>query len=95
MTIGGRTWRTGDVITIDGAAGEVFDGPVAMRQPELTGDFGVLMGWADGVRRMKVRANPETPGTRAPPGSSGPRGSGSAAPSICSLKASGFWQSGR
>jgi pyruvate,orthophosphate dikinase len=57
----GKTWRAGDVITIDGGTGEVFDGHVAMRQPELTGDFGTLMGWADAVRRMKVRANAETP----------------------------------
>ncbi|MBA3517663.1 MAG: pyruvate, phosphate dikinase, partial [Rhizobiales bacterium] len=61
MTIAGRTWRAGDVITLDGASGEVFDGRVPMRQPELTGSFGTLMGWADGVRRMRVRANAETP----------------------------------
>jgi pyruvate,orthophosphate dikinase len=62
MAVAGRTWKAGEVITIDGGTGEVFDGSVAMRQPELTGDFGTLMGWADAVRRMKVRANAETPG---------------------------------
>ena len=61
MVVAGRTWRAGDVITIDGGTGEVFDGRVPMLQPELTGDFGILMGWADAVRRMKVRANAETP----------------------------------
>ncbi len=61
MIVGGRAWHAGDVITIDGGAGEVFDGEVAMLQPELTGDFGTLIGWADAVRRMKVRANAETP----------------------------------
>jgi pyruvate,orthophosphate dikinase len=61
MSIAGRTWRAGDVITIDGGAGEVFDGRVPMLQPELTGEFATLMGWADGVRRMKVRSNAETP----------------------------------
>ncbi|HWT30305.1 MAG TPA: pyruvate, phosphate dikinase, partial [Propylenella sp.] len=61
MTVGARVWRAGDVITIDGGTGEVFDGTVAMLQPELTGDFGTLIGWADAVRRMKVRANAETP----------------------------------
>ena len=61
LSVGGKTWKAGDVITIDGSTGEVFDGSVGMLQPELTGDFGVLMGWADAARRMKVRANAETP----------------------------------
>ena len=58
---GGRTLRAGDVITIDGSTGEVMTGAVAMRQPELSGDFSQLMEWADAARRMKVRANAETP----------------------------------
>ncbi|HMB47983.1 MAG TPA: pyruvate, phosphate dikinase, partial [Afifellaceae bacterium] len=57
----GRTWREGDVITIDGANGEVMEGSVPMLQPELTGEFSTLMGWADSARRMKIRANAETP----------------------------------
>jgi pyruvate,orthophosphate dikinase len=61
MSAIGKVWKAGDVITIDGAAGEVFDGRVPTLQPELTGDFGTLMGWADAVRRMAVRANAETP----------------------------------
>jgi pyruvate,orthophosphate dikinase len=61
MSVGGKTWKAGDVITIDGGTGEIFDGRVATLKPELTGDFGTLMGWADNVRRMKVRANAETP----------------------------------
>jgi pyruvate,orthophosphate dikinase len=61
MAVAGKTWRAGDVITLDGGTGEVFDGRVSMLQPELTGEFGTLMGWADGVRRMKVRSNAETP----------------------------------
>jgi pyruvate, orthophosphate dikinase len=61
MSVAGRVWKAGDVITIDGAAGEVFDGSVRMLQPQLTGEFGTLMGWADSVRRMKVRTNAETP----------------------------------
>ena len=51
----------GDVITLDGSTGEVMKGAVAMIQPELTGDFGTLMEWADEVRTMDVRANAETP----------------------------------
>ena len=51
----------GDIITIDGSTGEVMLGAVPTIKPELSGDFGVLMGWADERRRMKVRANAETP----------------------------------
>ncbi len=61
FTAGGRTVKKGDVITVDGADGKVFLGAVATVQPELSGDFGKLMGWADSKRRMKVRANAETP----------------------------------
>jgi len=61
MSIAGRSFAKGDVITIDGAKGQVLLGRVAMRQPELSGDFGTLMSWADADRRMGVRANAETP----------------------------------
>ncbi len=61
MKVGGREIREGDTITIDGTSGEVMFGEVATTQPELAGDFGTLMEWADGVRRLKVRANAETP----------------------------------
>jgi pyruvate,orthophosphate dikinase len=61
FTVRGRTFKTGEVITIDGGKGEVLDGAVAMIEPELTGDFQTLMAWADKVRRLKVRANAETP----------------------------------
>jgi len=61
FTARGRTFRAGEVITIDGGKGEVLDGAVPMIEPELTGDFQTLMAWADKVRRLKVRANAETP----------------------------------
>jgi pyruvate,orthophosphate dikinase len=57
----GRTFRGGDIVTVDGSKGEVLAGAAAMIEPELTGDFAILMGWADQVRRLKVRANAETP----------------------------------
>lgn len=57
----GRTFKAGEIITIDGSKGEVLEGSVAMIEPELTGDFQTLMAWADKVRRLKVRANAETP----------------------------------
>lgn len=53
--------REGQIITIDGATGEVILGEVETIKPELSGDFGVLMKWADARRRMAVRANAETP----------------------------------
>jgi pyruvate,orthophosphate dikinase len=51
----------GDVLTLDGSTGEVFVGKVATIEPELTGDFGTLMEWVDGIRTLKVRTNAETP----------------------------------
>lgn len=51
----------GDLLTLDGSTGEVFVGKVATIEPEMTGDFGTLMEWVDGIRTMKVRANAETP----------------------------------
>lgn len=61
MRIGTREIDEGETITIDGATGEVMAGEVATVQPELSGDFGTLMVWADKVRRLRVRTNAETP----------------------------------
>ena len=57
----GRTFKAGEIITVDGSTGEVLAGAVKMIEPELTGDFATLMVWADALRRLKVRANAETP----------------------------------
>ncbi len=61
MTAGGNTLKKGDTLTIDGSTGQVLVGSVAMREPELAGEFGTLMQWADAVRTLKVRANADTP----------------------------------
>ncbi|MBE5072797.1 pyruvate, phosphate dikinase [Erythrobacteraceae bacterium E2-1 Yellow Sea] len=61
LRIGDRELKEGDTITIDGANGQVMAGEVATVEPELAGDFGVLMEWADKYRRMGVRTNAETP----------------------------------
>ncbi len=61
MTARGITLNKGDIVTIDGANGQVLKGAVPMLQPELSGDFAAIMEWADGARRMKVRTNAETP----------------------------------
>ncbi len=57
----GKVFNKGDIITLDGSSGEVMCGTVPTVQPELTGEFGILMGWVDQVRRLKVRTNADTP----------------------------------
>ena len=57
----GKTFKKGDVITLDGATGQVLEGAIEMQQSELSGDFAKLMGWADKHRRLKIRTNAETP----------------------------------
>jgi pyruvate,orthophosphate dikinase len=59
--VGDVTVNAGEWITIDGSNGEVMLGQVATVEPELSGDFGTLMGWADEARRLGIRANAETP----------------------------------
>jgi pyruvate,orthophosphate dikinase len=61
LSANGTLLHKGDVITIDGSTGQIIKGRVPMRQPELSEDFNRLMQWADGFRRMKVRANADTP----------------------------------
>ena len=60
-TKGGVVVKKGDMITLDGSMGEVMLGAVPTVTAELTGDFGTLMGWVDGIRRLKVRTNADTP----------------------------------
>ena len=57
----GQVIKKGDVITLDGSTGEVMLGEVPTVSPKMTGDFGTLMGWVDRFRRLKVRANADTP----------------------------------
>ncbi len=61
VRVGGRTLRAGDLLTIDGATGEVIEGEVPTIEPAMSGDFSTLMSWADSIRRMQVRTNAETP----------------------------------
>ena len=60
LTAGGEIFNKGDVVTIDGSTGEIMKGAVKTLKPELSGDFATIMAWADGTRRMRVRANAET-----------------------------------
>ena len=61
LQAGGTLLQKGDIITIDGSTGQIIKGRVAMREPDLSEDFNRLMRWADGFRRLKVRANADTP----------------------------------
>ncbi len=61
LKIGSLQLKSGDVITIDGDSGEILLGKVKTIEPELTGEFSKIMQWADDIRRLRVRANAETP----------------------------------
>ena len=61
MTINGVEIKEGDIITLDGSTGEVINGSVALKDAELTGDFGLFMSWADELRKLQVRTNADTP----------------------------------
>jgi pyruvate, orthophosphate dikinase len=57
----GKTYNEGDMMTLDGSTGEVFAGALKVVDPELSGDFGTLMSWADKYRTLGVRTNADTP----------------------------------
>lgn len=61
LRVAGRTIKKGEVITLDGSLGQVLVGGVEMEHRQLSGAFGILMGWADSIRRMEVRSNAEMP----------------------------------
>jgi pyruvate, orthophosphate dikinase len=61
MTAGNTVLKKGDTLTIDGATGQVLAGKVAMLEPTLAGEFATVMQWADAFRKLKVRANADTP----------------------------------
>jgi pyruvate,orthophosphate dikinase len=61
MTVGGQILKAGEVISVDGSTGQVLLGRVRMVEPELSGEFATLMGWADAARKLGVRANADTP----------------------------------
>jgi pyruvate, orthophosphate dikinase len=61
FTARGRTVREGDIVSVDGNTGEVMLDEVATIEPELRGEFKEFLSWADAVRRLRVRANADTP----------------------------------
>ena len=61
FTVGGDVIKEGEWISLDGSTGEVMRGKVPTMDAVLSGDFDTLMSWADGFRRLKVRANADIP----------------------------------
>ena len=61
VTVNGKTYHEGDMISVDGSTGNVYDGLIPTVQASISGDFARLMGWADAVRTLKVRTNADTP----------------------------------
>lgn len=56
-----KVYREGDVISLDGYNGKVYEGEIHTVEPNLSGDFGVIMSWADGIRSLKIRTNADKP----------------------------------
>ncbi len=61
FTLNGKTYVEGDYISIDGSTGNIYDGIIATVDAEISGNFGIIMGWADEFRTLKVRTNADTP----------------------------------
>ena len=61
MTIGNKVFHKGDWISLDGATGCVYDGPIATKPASLTGNFATIMQWADEIRELGIRTNADTP----------------------------------
>ena len=56
-----KVYGEGDVISLDGYDGKVYEGEIHTVEPNLSGDFGVIMSWADGIRSLKIRTNADKP----------------------------------
>jgi pyruvate,orthophosphate dikinase len=61
MIVQGMTFEEGEYISLDGSTGTVYQGKIATVAPELSGDFAIIMKWADEIRTMKVRTNADNP----------------------------------
>ena len=61
FTLGGKTIKEGDFISIDGTTGNIYEGKIATVDAQISGDFGRIMGWADKYRKLGVRTNADTP----------------------------------
>jgi len=61
LSVSGITLKKGDYITLDGSTGEVYEGQLALQDPELSDNFAKIMEWADEIRSLKIRTNADTP----------------------------------
>lgn len=61
LKIGDKVLKAGDMLSLDGTTGQVMVGALPLVVPEMVGDFGEFMGWVDSIRKLRVRANAETP----------------------------------
>ena len=61
FTLGGKTYKKGDYISLDGSTGKIYDGDIATEEASVSGNFGRIMDWADSMRRLKVRTNADNP----------------------------------
>ena len=59
--LGGKTFKEGDFISIDGTTGNIYDGVIPTVDAQIAGEFGRIMAWADKYRKLKVRTNADTP----------------------------------
>ncbi|MBR5366879.1 MAG: pyruvate, phosphate dikinase, partial [Clostridia bacterium] len=61
FVLAGKTYHEGDLISIDGSTGNIYDGAIATVDATVSGDFGRIMAWADKYRKLAVRTNADTP----------------------------------
>jgi len=61
FTLAGKTYTEGDCISIDGSTGKIYDGIIPTVDAEISGNFGIIMSWADKYRKLQVRTNADTP----------------------------------
>ena len=59
--LGGKTFKKGDYISLDGSTGKIYDGDIETEEATVSGNFGRIMGWADSMRTLKVRTNADNP----------------------------------
>lgn len=61
MVVGTKTFKNGDVVSIDGTTGEIFEGAILTSEPDFSEDFRHILQWADATRRLGIRTNADTP----------------------------------
>ena len=61
FTLGGKTYKEGDVISFDGSTGKIYDGPIATESAKIVGEFATIMEWADKYRKLQIRTNADNP----------------------------------